>query len=213
MHWDLTEMSSCCYYGPVEKGIFMSLFIIFICILYHLLSNGIRYFNTKRGLRRIHASIQIAAHSDQPVQLNGIELKKSELYEPARLILNTFRDMETLKSKDNFSMQWKLRSKYLENQIKRTFFNRDPFLVFGVFSMLLGGIGFLYLLRTASVACGMTGSGGLASISGGINEFIVLLIFSLINCTVSALGFWGTKKRCNRVLTEITNLEIRLFGN
>ncbi len=209
MYWDSPGPFE--YYGPVEKSILIGLCIVFICVLYYIIKNRYGYALTKRGLKRIQKSFDAAALANRPVQLKEIKFKKDRCFSLVKTILETFGDIETLKTKDHFVKQWELRSKHLENQVERTFFKRDPFLVLCVLSLLLGIMGLVYGMRVTFWGYSMIGSGGLAAISEGISDALLFPFLALINCTLAVLGYSGAKNSGKWVLAEITKLEIRLI--
>lgn len=211
MHWEFTHFDGYFCHDPIIKGAIICLLITVIFVFAHIIDTLSQYVYTRKGLRRIRTSIETGGDSNQPVRLQDIKFKKAERFSLVSTILSTFMVLETLRAKDNFVKQWELRIKNLGSQVERRFLKKNLFLVLLVLSIFSGLFGCFHSLKMTFVYSSISGSSGISAISGGIVDSLVILMFASISGTLAALGYLGTKSAVQRVLAEITKLEIRLL--
>jgi hypothetical protein len=212
MQWDdfsLWESSP----GPIQRGLIFFIMITFIYVLGHLITNYVRFIYTRKGLKRIENSFKAGDGTDQPFQFKDVELKKGGRFSVVvNAILDTFKELEKLKEKDNFPRLWELKLKSLKDRIEGTFFNRNPFLAVCVLTICLGFSAFaietIGILQYMPVA----GSGGICVITGCMSVALVYTIIASFNIALSALAYLNAKKSAEKISMEITKLEIHLIG-
>lgn len=209
MQWDLSPTT--CSHGPFQRGFLFFIFIALIYVVAYLISNLVIFSFTKKGLGRIETSFKAGNDSDQPVRFKDFKFKKRARYSVINAILETFRDLERLKVEGNSIKLWELKIKDLKDQVENTFFKRNPFLVICVLSVCFGVAVFAKEIMLVFQLMSITGSGGIAALSGGVSEALIIPLFASITCLVSALAFLSAGKSAKKIVMEITKLEIRLI--
>lgn len=122
MKWDIGCVH---YYLPTHLdaaawGVFVTFFWASLYIIY----NGYKFVYTMIALKKIKKSLDTGNHSNRPVQFKDIKFPNKGKFLIINTILDTFRDLESLKSKSNFTAQWIMQFRNLENRVEKIFFKR-----------------------------------------------------------------------------------------